>query len=553
MSNRNEYDVIVVGGGQGGGLPAATYLQKAGARVVLIEARNEVAAMNITHEYIPGSYNTTCAAACLTGISPAWEDLNLEDYGVRLNLGPMHVGSLFPDGTCLFFYYDLQKNLESIARFSKKDAERFVRIFEGIGRNIGEFDQLMWYSMPTPERLERMWELCGDIWGIPSEDFRDMNVFELIETTFESEHVRQHFLCSAATQVFGDIGEKGHGAFAVPAYLTIFPGQISGGNHALAHACVRIFLEHGGTILRNCPVERIIVEDGVATGVQLSETAANPDKVIHAKHAVISGIGAKLTLDVIGEDVMKKADSVLAYKMKHWDMAGRASAVAVWTLKGFPKWKAVEYDPDIKKAHFYYKMWGSWENVKKWYLASKGNDAWGAFGYYGEIACPGVLDPLQVSPEGHVLIRMEYVLPFDGFRRQGGTPETWDDVKEVMLEKLTDIMEELAPGFKDQVVYSFNLTPLDIWRYDAAAIKGNAVGGSFGRDQWYLSRMPYRMPIKGLYMANGVWPLQFSIMGGGYNAASAVAEDMGIREQPWWTHKPVEWFFKNLERNMVIK
>ena len=52
MSNIREFDVIVVGGGQAGGLPAAAYLQKAGARVALVEGRHELGLLwvNLHHE-----------------------------------------------------------------------------------------------------------------------------------------------------------------------------------------------------------------------------------------------------------------------------------------------------------------------------------------------------------------------------------------------------------------------------------------------------------------------------------------------------------------------
>lgn len=550
MSNVSEFDVIVVGGGQAGGLPAATYLQKAGARVALIDARHELGAMNITHEYIPNCLSTLGVGAMLAGIAPMWEDLNLEDYGAKLLLSPISVGGLFPDGTCLSHYSSMQRTYDGIARFSKKDAERFKRIYDGITRNVFELDQLMWFSLPTPERLERLWEVAADVWGIPVDDLRDMNAFELVETTFESEYVRQFGLIGGAAQDFGDLGERGQGAFALSAGRGLPLGQMKGGNHKLVHVMTRLFLERGGTVLRDCPVERIIVEDGVATGVKLSETAPYPEKVIRAKHAVVNGVSVPLLLNMIGEEVIKEADANLAYKMKTWDMAAHADIAVTFVVKGFPRWKAT--DPDVRKAHFLWKMWGSWDNAKKWYLARKSGDLWGALGSFFEIAIPGAVDPSQVSPEGYVAVRTTQSVPFFSFRRQGGNAETWDDARETILQRYTDALEELAPGFKDQIVYSLVTTPLDLWRYNPSLVQGNPVGGSFIPTQWYLGRMPYRMPIKRLYMANGVWPCQFSVGAGGYNAACAVAEDMGIREQPWWTHKAAEWFFKNRERNMVI-
>ena len=95
---------------------------------------------------------------------------------------------------------------------------------------------------------------------------------------------------------------------------------------------------------------------------------------------------------------------------------------------------------------------------------------------------------------------------------------------------------------------AFQWTPIDIWRVNPAAVYGQVLGGDFSEDQWILDRMPYRMPIRGLYMSNSVWPLGLSWMAAGYNAAQVVAEDFGVRHQAWWRHRPVAWFLENIER-----
>lgn len=552
MAVEKEFDVIVIGAGASGGLPAAAYLQKAGARVALIEAMNEAGRSCMTHEIIPGSLYTQCAGGCMIGMSPAMEDLELEEkYGVHMMVAPQISGGVFTDGKNLMYYYDPQKQYEEIARFSKKDADRAMRYFERFQRNVVEFDKLMFYSEPTPEGLERIWELVGDMFEINPDDARRMNAFEVLEMMFEDHHVREAFLLSAATQCYGSLGDKGGGVLDIPGFQGTFIMQCKGGNHLAVHGLVRCFLEHGGTFLRNCPVEKIIVKDGVATGVVLSETAAYPVKELTAKHAVISNLGARLTLDVVGEDVMKQADPVLAQRMGWWNYEERAGAASCWALKGFPQYKSAEWNPDIHLLHFGYKLWSGWDNVKKWWLGQKSNDLWGIQGLYMEIVCNAAIDVTQVSPEGYVTMRCEEVLPWDGFRREGGTFEMWDEKKWEILERQTDVMEELAPGFKKQIIYKHILSPVDIQRYNPVLICGNNTGGSTTADQHYLSKMPYRMPIKKLYMSNSTWPFQLSFLGTGYIAASCVAEDMEIREQPWWTHPPVAWMMKNLERNTV--
>ncbi|HXZ76548.1 MAG TPA: NAD(P)-binding protein, partial [Streptosporangiaceae bacterium] len=46
-------DVVVVGGGLSGGLPAAAYLQKAGLQVLIVEANAELGSFCCTHETWP--------------------------------------------------------------------------------------------------------------------------------------------------------------------------------------------------------------------------------------------------------------------------------------------------------------------------------------------------------------------------------------------------------------------------------------------------------------------------------------------------------------------
>ncbi len=543
-----EYDVIVIGGGIAGGIPAATYLQKAGAKVVIVEARHELGTFIPTEEIWPQVLSSSHAAGNWSGNSPAWEDLNLEDYGYRLVASPIGIGNTHTNGRNLFFKHGLAKTCEGIARYSEKDADRVKNILPQFIKNIVELNELVLFSPPSPEKLDILYEKMANLWGTPVADFRSMNGFELLESTFESPEVRMMFLSVGAAGAMGDIGVPGQGAFTVPMFMLIANAQAAGGNHSLAHAFLRIFLENGGVIMRNCPVVEIIMEGDVAKGVRHSPNAAWPDQEVRARHGVVSNLGVPKTLEVVGEEVIRKADPHLAAKMKDWDMASRSSSATTWILDGFPNWGSREWDPDVDKSHFFYgTAWETWEGVIKWYEAKKNNDMEGSIGRFLEIVVPAVLDSSQMSPEGYVSVRAEEVLPF-WFGEEGSDPERWDDEKDSMLKNRTEFMERLAPGFEGQILETSNSTPLDIWRLNSAAIYGNSIGGSLTADQWMLGRMPYRMPVEGLYCCNGVWPGSLTTMATGYNAACVVAEDMGIRKQLWWTHRPMEWFRKNISR-----
>src|SRR6476646_3568326 len=96
-----------------------------------------------------------------------------------------------------------------------------------------------------------------------------------------------------------------------------------GGNEALVDALSRCFLEHGGTILVNCPVKTIELCDGRATAVVLDDTAVFPGARLEARQAIVSNVGARMTLELVGEQAMAAIDSRLATKMKHWKMDER--------------------------------------------------------------------------------------------------------------------------------------------------------------------------------------------------------------------------------------
>ena len=74
MTEQQEYDVIVVGAGLSGGLPAGNYLQKAGARVLMIDANQEVGTHCKSNEFFPNAMCTPCASGYFGGASPMWED-----------------------------------------------------------------------------------------------------------------------------------------------------------------------------------------------------------------------------------------------------------------------------------------------------------------------------------------------------------------------------------------------------------------------------------------------------------------------------------------------
>jgi phytoene dehydrogenase-like protein len=545
----NTFDVIVVGGGVSGGLPAATYLQKAGLDVAVIEARPELGNFCPTHETWPETLDSPHASINFSGNSPAIVDLELASrYGYRIRTTPVVLGTTHADGTNCLICYDPAKTAESFGRHAAADGETIFGIQNRVLEKMVEMNELAFYS-PHPDvgKFEEILKLCGYVMGRSVAEMSSMTAYELIELTFASDRARQTMICPVALHLQGAPLSRGQGAFAVALSLFYTTAMAIGGNEALVDALSRCFLDHGGTILVNCPVKTIEVRDGRATAVVVDDTAVFPGARFEARRAIVSNVGARATLDLVGEQTMASVDSRLAAKMRHWKMDERGSTVTSWLIDGEMPWGSAGYDPLVSKAHLMYKAYESWQGAKDYVMAMINNDTWGAFGNMIEILDYGKCDPNAVSPEGYRVIRGEEAIPYP-LRREGG-PEAWDGpIRDEMLRRRNDVMEGIAPGFKEKIIDCFTWTPIDIWRVNQAAVFGQVLGGDFSEDQWILDRMPYRMPVGGLYMSNAVWPLGLTWMAAGYNAAQVVAEDLGIRHQPWWSARPVAWFLENIER-----
>jgi phytoene dehydrogenase-like protein len=542
------FDVIVVGGGISGGLPAAAYLQKSGLDVAVIEARPELGNFCPTHETWPETLDSPHAAINFSGNSPALEDLELvSKYGYRLGTTPVVLGTAHTDGTNCLICYEPEQTARSFARHSEADGETILGIQNRVLERMIEMNELAFYS-PHPDagKFEEMLKICAYVMDRPLEEMSSMTAYELIELTFESDKARQTVICPVSLHLQGAPLARGQGAFAVALSLFYTTGMAIGGNEALVDAMTRCFLDHGGTVFTNCPVAEIEIDDGRARAVILSEDAVFPGARMEARHALISNVGARVTLDLIGERTMDSVDSRLATKMKHWKSDERGSTVTSWLIDGEMPWGSAEWDPLVTKAHLMYRAYDSWQKAKEHVVAMQNNNTWDAFGHLIEILDYGQVDPNAVSPEGYRVIRGEEALPYP-LRREGG-PEAWDGpIRDEMLRRRHDVMESIAPGFKDRMLDAYQWTPVDIWRTNPTAVFGQVLGGDFSEDQWILDRMPYRLPVKGLYMSNSVWPLGLTWMAAGYNAAQCVAEDLGIRNQQWWSHRPVAWFLEHIE------
>ena len=549
-----EFDVIIIGAGAAGGIPAGAYLSKAGANVLLVDGNNSPGIHCRNYEYYGGAKCVPCAGGFAGGFFPMWDDLELEKYGAEMIVNRRTFACIFPDETSLAVGSDGLRSLKDVAQFSVRDAYKFARIAKRIDETNIEMNETLVYANPSPKNLERAYEIAAYACMMPVEQFMSMNAFELLDYLFEDDRIKQLLFMPGGSVCLFDPFKKGEGAIGVMMLHFCGAGMLKGSNRALVDSLEKVFFKHGGSMWLNSPVESVVVENGVATGIKMAKNAVMyPGEIIQAKSAVVSNTGALETLRLVGDDVMEKADPVIASRLRNWDVKHRPSLCTVWNLKRPPRWKAIEKNPYLKRADWIYLGLDNIKDWAAWYTAQLNEDPVVGFQGWWETFVPAVVDPTQAGEDGSVTLRIESVHPHPHGDDGEIDLDLWEKHKWDLSQRMTAKLDEFAPGFADSVIEVVASSPLDLWRADPAATWGCAADCNVPGDQgsqWYDERVPYRLPIKNLYACKGTWPIAFTWCATGYIIACEVAEDMGISDQPWWKGRPGEWYKRNLKRNM---
>ena len=265
----NNYDVIVVGGGHNG-LVAASYLAKAGKRVLLLEAAAELGGATASVRAFPEYDARLSRYSYLVALLP---DQIVSDLGINFQTINRDVSSHTPyeidgkhDGLTVAMQWDDQ-TADSFKRLTGSEKEGVV--WQEFYSEIAEFAKRSAPSMlkPLMTRSQMRAEIAMDsVW----EYMIEKPIGQVIEDRFKNDVVRGVVLTDALIGTFVDsmdiqanicflyhlIG-NGVGQWKVP----------RGGMGALVTELERIARSHGVEIVLNSPVNSIIsAEAGIKVG-----------------------------------------------------------------------------------------------------------------------------------------------------------------------------------------------------------------------------------------------------------------------------------------------
>jgi phytoene dehydrogenase-like protein len=569
MAEDERYDVVIIGAGHNG-TTAAAYLAKCGLSVCLLEERPECGGAQENTEPVAGARISPHAIGNYGSPAPGWEQLELWKYGFRMDTNPRDPAPGYP-GAALFM------TAEGLVPATGKDLMGWAKLIGALGQPpfVKDLCRATFWCPPhppevelTPDNIPFMQVYAKqqpDVW---TKELLEMSLFDLLDEYCETEQFKVHMAYTALLS-----GAHGHfEGQAIPALCSVAtvtapmimrPVGPRGNIHGYYHALLRCALAHGAVVRSCCPVDEIIINDGCAVGVRLSDTATMGGKKIWAKKAVISATDIRQTfLELIGP--------------QHLD-AGFRQRISDLSLKGgslyvnhFLTREQLRFRPDFRRGVNERMVGGMYlggSGSRKEYfdhveevLGRKGNPTVPPENSFfilvgneqydashpqctrpGQYIC-GPLDVMVATPEYHP----------DG-------PDALNKIKDEMNAYMRAVFSVVCENLdSDNLIEHFTNTPYDSELRNTGLLGGSWYGVRPSRDEWWNERpLPelarHRTPIDGLYLCHqsSSHPGGLCLMACGYNLMHIMIEDELVEPGDWWYASP--WYIPQQGKKSAVR
>src|SRR3954451_2744318 len=536
----SSYDAIVVGGGHNG-LVAAAYLARSGARTVVLERRgNTGGAATTERPWADAPELSVTRLSYVMSLMPPTitKDLNLERHGYKVHpMGPYY--QAFPEGGSLTIYADdKQRTYDSIAKWSKADAETMPEWEAWLAGLADVLAPLLLTVPPTvgsrsPGDLKDTLRLAWRHRGLDVRTIGDvtrlmaMSIADLLDDWFESSQVKGALAVNGvigtwagpfepgtayvmAHHSIGDVGDGQLGSWGFP----------EGGMGAVADAIARSARGFGAEIRTNARVSRLLVRGGRVEGAVLDsgEELRAPMVVssLHPRTAFLDHVGASHLPDGFVRDI------------EQWKT--RSGVVKInLALAELPDFTA---DPGTNQQEHHtgsVEMAPSMEYMEAAFQDARNGRA--ALRPFSDGVIPTTFDKTLV-PEGHHMMSLfTQWVPSDW----ASEPHTAD--LEAYADRMIDCYAEVAPNIKGAILHRDIVGPYQL-EHDYGLIGGNIFHGELSLEQLFHMRpapgyADYRTPIAGLYYASSATHAGGGVCGiPGWQAAKAAIRDRK-RDRRW--------------------
>ncbi|MGO1118317.1 phytoene desaturase family protein [Rhodovibrionaceae bacterium A322] len=526
------WDAIIIGGGHNG-LVAAAYLAKAGLEVVVLERRGKVGGAAISEEKHPGTLYSSCSYVCSLFRPEIMRQLDLPSHGLKII--PMESATSLartddPNATHLGLYADHDLTLRSIAQHSHRDAAAYEEFGRDLYRQCRMIRPLLLETPPdptslSPKDLKGFMKLGGAFAQLGEEgihqalQFWTMSCADFLDRYFENDRLKG--LLAGSSIIGTALGPYSPGSAYVLLHHVMGEldgvvgawGFAVGGMGAISNALASSAQSFGATIRTDAEVSEVILKNGKAVGVALSN-----GEEIYGK-AVVSNLDVKRSyLKVMPRSALEQE---FVEQVENFKIRGSSGKLNI-ALDSLPDIPSLRNEPLLMRGGMMVSE--DMEYMERGYDDWK-NGTWSQKPFL-DITIPSVLDPTMAQPGQHFMsVFVQYVPPFlaDG---------PWDDKKRDAFGKcVLDTIEAYSPGFKDRIQHCWVRSPWDI-ENEVGLTEGNIFQGELTMDQLLFNRpLPgyaqYRGPMKGFYMCGSSTHPGGGVMGApGANAAREILSDM---------------------------
>ena len=518
MAATNRYDAVIVGGGHNG-LVAGFYLARAGLKPLILERREFVGGCCVTEEFAPGFRASTGAYVISMLREPVWRDMRLNERGIAIDpAGPSLYG--FPDGERLLLGEDIAASQEQIRGFSAADARALPGFEDALGRLAEVVGPLMDTTPPNPGHIApgdipSLLRLAGTARRHRAAINDALYLFatsctEYLDEFFESEVVKAAMGWHAINDSVAGPSTPGtayvllhdHAAEQAGGGLRSW-GFVRGGIGLVTEAMADAAREAGAEIRTAAEVERIVVADGRATGVELADgTVIDADRVLSNADPLRTFRG------LVGEELLPEpfTAALRGYRCIGTSVKINLGVDRLPEVSGMPGGREPYLGGIMEFGGFIDEMDRAQFEARSGQL---GTDP------HVECCIPTFHDP-SLAPEGrHVLTIDVNSQPYELDPGQG----SWGENRDAVADRAIATLEGYMPGLTDSIVARQILSPVDLESL-LGITGGHALHGDMSFDQLFNLRpvrghADYRTPIGDLYLCGaGTHP------GGGVSGAN---------------------------------